>query len=273
MKKNARVTLPTILSVNALDPTGMTGLHADIETCASIGTHCLSVASAIMARDTQEIKEIVPVDPGLVVAQTRALLEDIPISVVKSGLLASVENIEVLHSILVDYPDLKLIIEPDTLSSEPINQREVNNQSQAIKSLLMPRASFVVMSHSHAYTLSKSADTIDACAAEVLDSGCEYLLITRLPPNKEQYTCKLFGPRGYIRGYQSHSDYSVLPPGASTVFGACVASYLAHGTQMQECVSMAQQFTRQAVAKARYVGMGQALINRMHWADDCSEEP
>ncbi len=262
-----RKTTPTVLSLNALDPSGMTGLHADIETCASVGAHCLSVASAIMARDTQEIKEIVPVDPGLVVAQTRALLEDIPVSVIKSGILASVENIEVLHSILIDYPDLKLIIEPDTLSGEPINQREINNQSQAIKALLMPKACFVVMNYNHAYKLSTSADTLDACAAEIVDSGCEHLLITGLPANPEQVTCKLFGERGFIRGFKANS-YQSAPPGANAIFSACVAAYLAHGMQIQECVAVAQQFTREAINQARYLGMGQAVTNRMHWAAD-----
>lgn len=258
---------PVVLSLNAVDPSGISGLHNDIETCASLGAHCLGVATAILARDTSEIKEVASTDPGLVIEQTRALLEDVPVNIVKSSMLTSVENIEVLHSILEDYTDLPLVVEPTLVHSRGDATSELEAMAEASSNLLLPRAHLAIMAHSSVYDYSRAADSLDACAAEILETGCEHLLLLGMEKGANTTYCKLYSQRGAMRSYSNEATLATPLTSATSVLSACISAYLAHGVQLQECVTLAHSFTIGALSQSRRIGMGQPIANRMHWAN------
>ena len=103
---------PAVLSFAASDPTGGAGVQADILTLACLGCHPLSVLTAITVQDTAGVEGVLPVDPGWVADQARALLEDIPVAAFKMGLLGSVEVIAAIAEVVADYPDIPLILDP-----------------------------------------------------------------------------------------------------------------------------------------------------------------
>jgi len=262
----AREATPVVLSLNALDPSGIAGLHNDIETCASLGAHCLGVATAILARDTTEIKEVASTDPGLVIEQTRALLEDVPVNVIKSSMLTSVENIEVLHSVLEDYPHLPLVLEPTLVHSRTGTSSDLAAMAEASSNLLLPRAHLAIMAHSSVYDYSRAADNLDACAAEIMESGCEHLLLIGMEKGANATFCKLYSKRSNPRSYSNACPLGSPLPNAAAVLSACISAYLAHGVQLQECITLAHNFTVEALHHARHLGMGSPIPNRMHWA-------
>lgn len=271
MKTHSPDSTPVVLSLNAVDPSGISGLHNDIETCASLGAHCLGVATAILARDTTEIKEVVSTDPGLVIEQTRALLEDVPVNIVKSSMLTSVENIEVLHSILEDYNDLPLVVEPTLVHSRQGTADDLQAMAEASSNLLLPRAHLAIMAHSSVYDYSRAADSLDACAAEILETGCEHLLLMGVEKGDSATFCKLYSQRGAMRSYRNDARLASPLPNAAAVLSACISAYLAHGVQLQECVTLAHGFTIEAMGQARRIGMGHPIANRMHWANRQSD--
>ncbi|BFM05736.1 bifunctional hydroxymethylpyrimidine kinase/phosphomethylpyrimidine kinase [Halioxenophilus aromaticivorans] len=266
MMTPANQATPVVLSLNAVDPSGISGLHNDIETCASLGAHCLGVATAILARDTTEIKEVASTDPGLVIEQTRALLEDVPVNIVKSSMLTSVENIEVLHSILEDYPNLPLVLEPTLVHSRADNHADLAAMAEASSNLLLPRAHLAIMAHSSVFDYSKAADNLDASAAEILETGCEHLLLMGLEKGASTTYCKLYSQRGAMRSYSNEGHLGAPLSNAAAVLSACISAYLAHGVQLQECVTLAHKFTILSLSQARRIGMGQPVPDRMHWA-------
>ncbi len=268
MMTTANQATPVVLSLNAVDPSGISGLHNDIETCASLGTHCLGVATAILARDTTEIKEVASTDPGLVIEQTRALLEDVPVNIVKSSMLTCVENIEVLHSIMEDYPHLPLVLEPTLVHSrsDSSSDSELAAMAEASSTLLLPRAHLAIMAHSSVFDYSRAADNLDASAAEILETGCEHLLLMGMEKGANTTYCKLYSQRGAMRSYRNEGHLGAPLANAAAVLSACISAYLAHGVQLQECVTLAHKFTIQALSNARRIGMGQPIADRMHWA-------
>ena len=68
-----------------LDSTGGAGLQADIEAVASMGCHAAPVVTALTVQDTQRVMEYTPVDATLLIAQARAVLEDMPVATIKIG--------------------------------------------------------------------------------------------------------------------------------------------------------------------------------------------
>ena len=78
----------------------------------------LTLSRAIRAGDfvflTGQIpmQDGVPMTTGTIEDQTRAVLEDMPVSCFKIGMIGSAENVEAIHSILIDYPDIPVVLDP-----------------------------------------------------------------------------------------------------------------------------------------------------------------
>ena len=84
---------PIVLAFAATDPSGGAGLQADVLTLASMGCHPLSVVTAATIQDTMGVEDIMALDPEWVADQARCVLEDMPVTAIKIGVIGSIENI------------------------------------------------------------------------------------------------------------------------------------------------------------------------------------
>ena len=256
---------PIVLTITHHDPCGSAGITADTETAVSLGCHCTSVVSAISVGDTGELLGVAPVDDSLLIEQARAVLEDMPVAAIKVGYLGSVENVRALHSVLRDYPQIPVIIDPDATLADK-ESLLAPPLWEAMTSLLLPYATMVCPNRREARAMAGEADVLDAQAQELLESGCRYLLLTGVP-REQQLENRLYDERGLIRQFH----WERLPPAA---YGACgtlataIACHIAHGLTIIEAVSRSQQFTWSAIADSRRLGMGRPIPNRLFWTRD-----
>ena len=70
--------VPVVMVFAGCDATGGAGIQADIETLASMGCHAAPVITATTVQDTQGLQGYFPIDSMHVIAQARAVLEDMP---------------------------------------------------------------------------------------------------------------------------------------------------------------------------------------------------
>src|SRR5574342_623705 len=103
---------PIVLTFAATDPSCGAGMQADILTIASMGCHPLAVVTAITVQDTSGVEDVQPVDSDWVADQARAVLDDMPVSAFKIGLLGSVEYIAAIAEVTSDNPDIPLVFDP-----------------------------------------------------------------------------------------------------------------------------------------------------------------
>jgi hydroxymethylpyrimidine/phosphomethylpyrimidine kinase len=256
---------PVVMSLSSHDPTGSAGIQADIETTASLGCHCTPVITALTAKDTQALKDVSPAETGLLIEQARAILEDMPVRAIKLGLMGSVENVEAVHTILRDYPHIPVVLDPVTVefNNELFNAGSVISASQA---LLLPLTTITTPDLMEAHDLARQADTVDACAQEILETGCQYVLVTGSVRTTDYYENTLYGESRLIRHYK-WPRIRTISHGCGATLAASIASYLAHGLRLEDAVEQGQHFTWQALAASRRLGMGCRIPNRMHWAD------
>jgi hydroxymethylpyrimidine/phosphomethylpyrimidine kinase len=118
-----------------------------------------------------------------------------------------------------------------------------------------------------AHHLAHEADTIDACAAEILDNGAEYVLITGTHTNVGKVINNLYSTHRAIKQYE-WPRLSAHYQGAGATLASAIAGYLAHGLTILEAVEQAQAFTWKSLEQARRLGMGRLIPNRVHW---CTE--
>lgn len=249
---------PVVLTINSHDPSGGAGLVADVETAASLGCHCLSAVTALNVRDTRNLKDRQSSGTAVLIEQIRAALEDTPVAAIKLGDFASVAQAEAIHTILVEYDDIPVVFDPALYQSA-----EDGDALAAVRLLLLPRASVGVLSTHHVRQLASCGDSLRASAQELLEFGCEHLLITGDGSGGKEIN-RLFSSRGVSKEY----TWEHLPQsfhGAGSTLSAAITAYLAHGFDLMEALQQGQQFTWQALAQARRLGQGCLIPDRLFW--------
>ena len=258
-------TIPVVLCFSGNDPCGGAGIQADIEAVASMGGLAAPVITALTVQDSQYVMRLEPVDAMLVIEQARAVLEDMPVAAIKIGLLGSVENIEVIHTLLHDYPDIPVVLDPILRAGGDGNHLTTEAMQQAMRQLLLPYVTVLTPNSQEARALAHEADTLDACAHELLEDGCELVLITGTHEDTQAVENRLYGNHRLLETF----NWDRLPHsyhGSGCTLAASIAGLLAHGLEPFSAVHEAQEYTWQALANGFRLGMGQHHPNRLFWA-------
>ena len=139
-----------VMVFNANDPSGASGISADIQAIASVGAHALPVITGTYARDTAEIYEHYCMDDEAVTEQARAILEDVPVLVFKVGFVGSPENLSAVAELASDYDEIPLVAYMPDLSWW--QEDKIDMYQDAHNELLLPLTTLLVGNHS---TLSR----------------------------------------------------------------------------------------------------------------------
>lgn len=257
-------TVPVVMTFSGLDPTGGAGTQADIEALVSHGCHASTVVTALTVQDTRDVGNVVPVDAALLIEQARAVLEDMPVAVFKVGLVASVEVAEAIHSILRDYPDAPVVIDPVLNSGAGSSLTSVAVR-EAMIALLLPLATVLTPNSLEARTLAPEADNLKACGMALLDKGCEFALITGSHEQTPEVVNTLYGNHRQLEQFhweRLHGSYH----GSGCTLASSIAGLLAQGVEPFNAVHEAQQYTWESLKHGYRVGMGQSIPNRLFWA-------
>ena len=266
---------PIVLVFAATDPSGGAGIQADILTLSSMGCHPLSVITAVTIQDTMGVEDVLPIDAEWVADQARCVLEDMPVTVFKVGLLGSVEAIAAIAEVVSDYPDIPLVLDP-VLASGRGDELASEDMISAMRELLIPQTTLITPNSLEARRLAQD-DTnenddpdLNECARRLLNLGCEYVLVTGTHENTPQVVNTLYAQQGVVRT----DSWQRLPGifhGSGCTLASAISATIANGLGVPEAVGDAQEYTWQTLKFAYRTGMGQLIPDRLFWARE--EEP
>ncbi|HEY8101561.1 MAG TPA: hydroxymethylpyrimidine/phosphomethylpyrimidine kinase [Burkholderiaceae bacterium] len=269
-------TSPLILTFGASDPVAATGIQADLAAFAAMGCHGLSVITSILIGDTTHVEDMQVIDADWVADQARVVLEDMPVSAFKVGVVGSIESVSAIAEIVSDYPDIPLILDP-FISSISDQGPDSEDMLIAMRELLIPQTTVMVLSAVELARLAEtwrepsSDDTLTLDAMRVLELGCEYLFVTGTPCDIHDVSNTLFNESGVVR-QDNWQRISGTFSGAGTTLSATIAALLANGLDVPEAVFEAQEFTIASIANAQRLGMGKLVPDRYFWARESDEE-
>ena len=269
---------PIVLVFAASDPSGGAGLQADIMTLSSMGCHPLSVVTAVTIQDTTGVDDVSAIDAEWVADQARCVLEDMPVSAFKIGVLGSVETIAAIAEVVSDYPEVPLILDP-VLASGRGDELASEEMVVALRELLVPQTTIITPNSLEARRLAIDDNNEDddpdlaECARRLIASGCEYVLVTGTHENTPQVVNTLYGQDGVVRS----DSWQRLPGsyhGSGCTLASAIAATIANGLAIGDAVKDAQEYTWQTLKAAFRPGMGQHIPDRLFWAreEDASAE-
>lgn len=93
-------TPPRVLVIAGSDPSGGAGLEADQRVLAVHGCYALAATTALTVQNTQGVTDVHVTPPDFLRKQLESVLEDIEVDVVKIGMLACRESVEVVGDVL-----------------------------------------------------------------------------------------------------------------------------------------------------------------------------
>ena len=265
----------SVLLFNANDPTGASGLAADISATTSVGAHALPILTGAYIRDTAEIMDHHAFDEEAVTDQARAILEDVPVQVIKVGFAGSPENLSAIAEISSDYADVPLIAYMPNLSWW--SEVQIDLYQDAFKELILPQATVLVGNHSTLWrwllpdwSSEKNPTPRDiAMAANAL--GVPYTLVTGIVAPDQMIENVLASPHSVLySGRFERFEATFL--GAGDTLSAAFAALLATGTDLTEAVKEALAYLDRCLDAGFRPGMGNIIPDRLFWAQDDDDD-
>jgi hydroxymethylpyrimidine/phosphomethylpyrimidine kinase len=268
---------PIVLVFAGTDPSGGAGMQADILTLSSMGCHAMSVVTAITIQDTVGVEDVLPIDAEWVADQARCVLEDVPVAVFKIGLLGSIEAVSAIAEVVLDYPDIPLVLDP-ILASGRGDELASEELISALRELLVPQTTLITPNSLEARRLARDGDgddednpDMEQCARRILGLGCEYVLVTGAHENTPQVVNILFDQEGVVRT-DSWPRLASTYHGSGCTLASAIAATIANGLAIPEAVRDAQEYTWQTLKHAYRAGMGQLVPDRLFWAREENPE-
>jgi len=267
-------SLPAVLTFAASDPTSGAGLQADLLAIASMGCYPLSVVTALTVQDTAGVESFLAIDPDWVADQARCILEDMPVAAFKMGVLGSTEIVTVVAEVVSDYPDVPLVLDP-VFASGRGDEFAGEEMISAIRELLVPQSTVVTPNIPELRRLAREEEddraNLAECAQALLDSGCEYVLVTGTHDSTVDVVNTLYHRAGVVRS----DNWPRLPGsyhGSGCTLASALAANLARGLEIGDAVYEAQDYTWHALSRAFRPGMGQHLPDRLFWARESEDD-
>lgn len=251
----------TILSLSGHDPSGGAGIQADIEAARALGVGVATVITTLTIQDTRQVKKVIPIEATLVKDQALTILSDMSIDVIKIGLLGSINTFEVVYDILQQFRNIPVVLDPIIRSGSGKDMLEPET-ILAFSDLLFPLTHILTPNSLEARWLAPEADTLDACAQELMEDGCDYVLISGAHENTREVVNTLYGQHQKIQQF----SWQRLPGeyhGSGCTLASSIAALLAQGHTPYEAVQRAQDYTWESLRQGYQPGMGQFLPRRI----------
>jgi hydroxymethylpyrimidine/phosphomethylpyrimidine kinase len=138
---------PCVLSIAGSDSGGGAGIQADLKAFAACGAHGMTAITAITAQNTVGVTGVQAVEPRMILAQVRAVAQDIGVDAVKIGMLGTVATIEAVAQALDELREqpgepVPVVLDP-VMVAESGAELLAAEARGALVELLLPRATVV----------------------------------------------------------------------------------------------------------------------------------
>ena len=92
--------VPAVLSIAGSDSGGGAGIQADLKAFARCGVHGMTAIAALTAQNTVAVTGVYQVPGDFIVAQVRAVVDDIGVDAVKIGMLGDADTVRAVREAL-----------------------------------------------------------------------------------------------------------------------------------------------------------------------------
>jgi hydroxymethylpyrimidine kinase/phosphomethylpyrimidine kinase len=244
-----------VLSIAGSDPSGGAGIQADLKVFQALDAFGMAVPAALTAQNSRGVSGLEAVSSRMLTKQLEALLSDIQPGAVKTGMLASRQNVAVLSRVVRKFGLTKLVVDPVLRSSSGKALLEPGAIS-SLKKNLLPLALIVTPNIPEAEVLSgmsiRSEADMDFAAGRILDLGPAYVLVKGGHHASGVATDTLYGGKKVVAfsTVRRKGEFH----GTGCALSSAIAVFIARGFPVEKAVEKAKQVVDTLLAKAKPAG-------------------
>ncbi|KAH7308089.1 Phosphomethylpyrimidine kinase-domain-containing protein [Stachybotrys elegans] len=275
-----------VLVIAGSDSSGGAGLEADQKVLAAHGCYAMTATTALTVQNTLGVRNIHVIPAAFVEQQIDACIEDVGVDVVKTGMLAAAETIEMVAKMVDKHGITKIVVDPVMASTSGSTLLPEEAIEQLVKHLLprtyvltpnMPEAGLILAHHGGAAPEVRSVDDLEAMARRIQALGPRWVLLKggHLPftdamlvsPAAEQNRIVvdvLVGPEDQVLRVQSPWQDSSSTHGTGCSLASAIAAGLAKGDDVPTAVRAACRYIEAAIRTAPQLGHGHGPLNHFH---------
>jgi hydroxymethylpyrimidine/phosphomethylpyrimidine kinase len=245
-----------VLSIAGSDSGGGAGIQADLKAFARCGVHGMTAITALTAQNTIGVESVTPVAPEMIVAQVRAVAEDIGIDAVKIGMLGDAATIDAVVEALSYAGGAPVVVDPVIVAESGAVLLEPDARRALIERIL-PLAAVATPNVPEARELTGLGEgaTQEDLARAVHALGPDAVVVTG--GHTEERLDVLFEGEGdpwKIAGPRAPDGAS---HGSGCTHSSTIAALLALGESVRDAAFAAKAITAEAVAEGlREIGSG-----------------
>lgn len=257
--------IPRALTIAGSDSGGGAGIQADLKTFAALGVYGMSAITALTAQNTVGVRGVVEIDPDFVSSQVRAVVEDIGVDAVKTGMLA---NAAIIRQVAEDVRDLSignLIVDPVMVAKSG----DALLRQDAVQSLieeLFPLALVVTPNLHEASALVgwdvKDVEGMREAARRIKAMGPRFVVVKggHLLGNPMD----LLHDGEKYREYANERCQSQHTHGTGCTFASAIAAEIAKGNDVEAAVAGAKAYITGAIRRGLAIGKGHGPVHHFH---------
>ena len=246
------------LTIAGSDSGGGAGIQADLKTFAAHGVYGMSAITAITAQNTLGVVAWQPLSADLVTAQIEAVVEDIGVDAVKTGMLANAAIVEAVAAAIRSLELPQLVVDPVMVAKGGDRLLE-EDAVHAIITELLPQAHVVTPNVPEAEVLSgrpiRSAADMPDAGRRILDRGPRVVLVKggHLGGAESVDVVCTADAITEIRGPRIQTQHT---HGTGCTLASAIAANLARGMDDLEAIRAARSYVEGAIRHAPGLGRG-----------------
>lgn len=244
---------PVALTIAGSDSGGGAGLQADLKTFAALGAFGTSVVTAVTAQNTAGVDAVHVLSPEVVAAQMDAVMRDLPVTAVKTGMLATAEMVTLVADRAADGTFPQLVVDPVLVSAT--GHRLLEDEAIATyRERLFPHAQVVTPNLPEAAALVgrplHGRDDQVAAAHELADGGVPVVVVKGGHAQDETHAVDVVIAGGEVHLLQGPWVLSRNVHGTGCTFAAAIAAGLAAGHAPLAALQQAKRYVTATIRAA-----------------------
>ncbi|HEY5008314.1 MAG TPA: bifunctional hydroxymethylpyrimidine kinase/phosphomethylpyrimidine kinase [Caulobacteraceae bacterium] len=251
-----------VLAIGGSDSSGGAGVQADIKTITLMGGYAASAITAVTVQDTHRIHAIHPIPPALIVAQARAVLDDIGADAIKTGMLGSRPVVEALADLFAGVA-VPIVIDPVMAATTGAALLD-DDAVEALRARLIPLVALLTPNAPEAERLTgltvATTDDLRRAGEALLAKGARAVLMKGGHVPGETVTDVLMTAQGETL-FTSTRIATRHSHGTGCTLASACATGLAQGLDLPEAVRRAHAFVSEAIRQAPGLGGGHGPID------------
>lgn len=245
------MTPPVALTIAGSDSGGGAGIQADVTTFAALGVHGASVITALTAQSTVAVHAIEVTPLGMVEAQLDAVLDDLPVAAVKTGMLATEAVVASVADRAARGQLPHLVVDPVMVASSGGRLLQPGAEA-AYRELLLPHATVATPNAAEAGVILGSAladlTAVRAAVPALAALGPRWLVVTGVVDG-ERSVDVVIGPDG-VDELPGPRVETANDHGTGCTFASATAALLALGRTVPEALAGAKAFVADRLARS-----------------------